>query len=223
MRSAVRRVALAFATVLVIPVMAGAQTPTAKGSVALALEVSGGRIAGVEAFKEIAADTKVEVPAGARLVFQHYGSCRKFTVTGGTVTFRADGVDVAGGKATDVKSSCPRRLTLKDDGASAAVVLRSAVRPRLTASPRPDFVVVGPRASEFNALRVRRGTELVLEQSLAAGPQVRWPTDAPALAPNTSYDLELVPARADGVPIVIGFRTLDTAAADESLTLVNAE
>jgi len=221
MRSVVCLVALV--ALLALPAVPGAQAPARKPGVALVLEVGGGRIPGVEPFKEIAADTKVAVPAGARLVFQHYGSCRKFTVTGGAVTFRADGVDVTGGKATDVKSSCPRRLTLKDDGASAAVVLRSAIRPRLTASPRPDFVVVGPRAGEFTALRVRRGTELVLEQSLAAGPQVRWPAHAPALAPNTSYDLELVPARAEGVPIVIGFRTLEAAAADESLTLVNAE
>jgi len=202
--------------------ISAAQAPP-KPAVALVLEVTGGRIAGIEPYREIAADTTVRVPPGVRFVFQHYGSCRRFVVVGGVATFRADGVDVSGSRPTDTRVACPRRITLKDDGAAAAVVMRSLGRPRIAVSSRPEFVIVGPRAAEFAALRVRRGDEIVVEQSLAAGPRVRWPSHVPPLAAATNYEVELLPVGAGRPPVVIGIRTLEAPAADETMTLVSAE
>ena len=54
--------------VLLAPVAVHAQVGS-KAPVALVVEVAGGRIPGVDAFREIAAGTKVNVPAGVRLVF----------------------------------------------------------------------------------------------------------------------------------------------------------
>jgi len=104
---AVLLLALVPAALGTLPALTDAQ-PATTTPVALVLEVSGGRIAGVEPFREIAADTTVTVPEGVRFVFQHYGSCRRFTLVGGAVTLRADGVDVSGTRATDTRVTCPR-------------------------------------------------------------------------------------------------------------------
>ena len=201
---------------------AGAQ-PLARPGAALVLEVSGGQIAGVEAFRELAAGSTVTVPAGTKLVFQHYGSCRRFTLVGGVVTVRSDGVDFSGGaRPTDTRGACPKKLTLKEDGASAATVMRSLPR-LLSVSTRPTFVVVGPNADAYTTLRVRQGADLVLERPLSGGRNVRWPADKPALAAAATYELELLPARAGATPLAIAFRTLDAAATDDAMTLVSIE
>lgn len=221
-RSAQLVLAIAVLAVVSMATLAGAQ-PTAKSAVALVLEVSGGRIAGIEPYREIAAGTTVTVPAGVRFVFQHYASCRKFVLVGGLVTFRTDGVDMSGTRSSDTKVACPRKVTLKDDGASAAVVMRSIGARRAEIATRPDFVLVGPRAAEFTALRVKRGTELVIEQTLAAGPALRWPPNTPPLAAATTYEIELVPLVAGRAPAVIGVRTVDAPTTADTLTLVSAE
>ena len=200
-----------------------AQAPGGRAPAALAIEIAGGRIPGVEPFREIASGTTVTVPPGVRLVFQHYGSCRKFTMTGGTAVLRQDGVDITGTRATDVKTACPKKLRLKEDGASAAVVMRSVGPQRTLIATQPEFVIVGPRAAEFTTLRVRKGSDVVVEQSLAQGPRLPWPAGAAALTPGTGYEVELVPARSDARPLVVSVRTLDAPSADDTLTLVSAE
>ena len=193
-----------------------------KPAAALVLEVSGGRIPGVEPFREIAADTTVTVPAGVRFVFQHYGSCRKFTLVGGTAVVRADGVDISGTQPSDVRAACPRKITLKGDGASAGVVMRSLGPPRVAVAARPEFVVVGPRAADFSTLRVRKGDEVIVEHRLAAGRTFPWPATVPPLAAPGNYEVELVPSGAGTAPILVGIRT-DASPVPEAMTLVSAE
>lgn len=217
-----RRVLILSWLLLAVPAGSAAQTPPKPG-VALVLEVSGGRIPGIEPYREITAGTTVTVPGGVRFVFQHYESCRRFVLVGGAATFRADGVDLSGGRPSDTRVACPRKVTLKDDGASAAVVMRSIGKPPVAVSPRPEFVIVGPRATEFTGLRVRRGSEIIVEQTFTAGRGFRWPHDAAPLPAAAYYELELVPARADAKPIVIRLRTLEASAAEEAVTLVSVE
>ena len=207
---------------LLLSGIAHAQVPS-RAPVALAVDVAGGSIPGVEPFREITNGTTVNVPAGVRFVFQHYGSCRKFTMTGGTAAFRVDGVDITGTRASETRATCPKKLRLKEDGASAAVVMRSLGPPRTPIATRPEFVIVGPRAAEFTILRVRKGSDVVMEQSLAQGPRIPWPASAAALLPGAGYEVELVPVRPDAKALVIGVRTLDTPTADDTLTLVSAE
>jgi hypothetical protein len=221
MRPAVVRLAVAALAIAVPLAIAVAQAPAA--AVALVLEVSGGQIAGIEPYREIAAGTTVTVPAGVRLVVQHYASCRKFVLAGGTAAFRPDGVSVSASQSSETKVACPRKVALKGDGASAAVVMRSIGGPRVAIATRPDFVLVGPRASEFAMLRVKRGPDVVLEQPLAAGSAVRWPATTASLAPATPYEIELVPATAGRAPLVVGVRTLEAPAPDDTLTLLSAE
>ncbi len=193
-----------------------------KPAVALVLDVAGGKIAGVEPFREIAADTTVAVPAGVRLVFQHYGTCRKVTLVGGTAVFRTDGVDISGTQPSDVRAACPRKITLKGDGASAGVVMRSLGPPRVAVAARPEFVIVGPRAAEFSTLRVRKGDQVLVEHRLAAGRPLPWPASVPPLAASANYEIELVPAGAGGSSIVVGIRT-EASPVAEAMTLVSAE
>ena len=206
-----------------VAAVAAAQAPSRPG-VALVLEVSGGRIPGIEPYREIAADTTVTVPAGVRFVVQHYASCRRFVFTGGGATFRANDVDLSGAaRPVETRVPCPRKITLKDDGASAAVVMRSIRPPPIMISSRPEFVIIGLRAAEFAGLRVRRGNDIVLEQRFASGQSVRWPHDAAPLAEETSYQLELLPLSANRAPIAIGLCTAGAAAASEALTLISTE
>ena len=206
---------------LVTPLPAAAQTPP-KPAAALVLEISSGRLAGLEPYREVPADTRITVPDGVRFVFQHYASCRRYTMVGGTVTVRADGVEVVGPPAASVRVTCPQRITLKADASSAAVTTRSLGPPRTPITVRPQFVVVGARTAEFATLRVRRGADIVLEQRLTGGP-VAWPSHLPPLAPATNYELELLPARDGREPIVIRLRTGESAAADETITVVSAD
>jgi hypothetical protein len=222
MRPPMRRV-LILSWILLMSAVAAAQVP-AKSAVALVLEVSGGRIAGVEPYREIPTGTTVTVPAGVRFVFQHYASCRRFVLTGGVATFRADGVDISGGaRPSDTRVACPRKITLKDDGASAAVVMRSSGPPPITVSPRPEFVIVGPKASEISGLRVRRGSEVVVEGTFATERSFRWPQDTAPLAADTSYVLELVPLSATRAPLAIGLRVVEASGGSEALALISAE
>jgi hypothetical protein len=212
---------VAASALVTLPVIAHAQAAS-HAPVALVLEVAGGRITGVEPYKEIMADTTVTVPAGVRFSFQHYSSCRRFTLTGGAVKFRSDGVEVSGTRATDTRVPCPRKITLKSDGASAAVVMRSlGPPPSPIASVRPTFVLVGPRAADFKAFRLKLGDELIVEQPFT-GPAVRWPQNANALTAATNYQLELVPRAADRASVVIRVRTIDQPT-EEPITLVSVE
>lgn len=217
-----RRV-LILSWILLMSAVAAAQAP-AKSGVALVLEVSGGRIAGVEPYREIPAGTTVTVPASVRFVFQHYTSCRRFVLTGGVATFRADGVDISGGaRPSDTRVPCPRKVMLKDDGASAAVVMRSLGPPPITTSSRPEFVIVGPKASEIAGLRVRRGNEIIVERTFGAERSFRWPQDTAPLSADTSYVLELVPLSATRAPMALSLRVVEASAGSEALALVSVE
>jgi hypothetical protein len=156
------------------------------------------------------------------LVFQHYGSCRKFTLVGGTAVVRADGVDISGTQPSDVRAACPRKITLKGDGASAGVVMRSLGPPRVAVAARPEFVIVGPRAAEFSTLRVRKGDQVLVEHRLGAGRPLPWPATVPPLAASAAYEIELVPAGAGGTPVIVGIRT-EASPVAEAMTLVSAE
>ena len=178
----------------------------------------------MEPFREIPPDTTVTVPAGARFVFQHYRACRKYVLEGGTITVRADGVESSGGaRLSDTRVTCPRTIKLKDDGAPAGVVMRSIGPPPITISARPDFVIVGPRAGEISALRIRRGTEVIVDNLAATGRTFRWPQGTSPLAADTAYEVELLRAGAPRPAIVLGVRTGDSSATSEAVTLLNAE
>lgn len=161
---------------------------------ALVLETGGTPGPGVTAYTEIAAGRTVHLPGSARLVFLHYGACRTVTVVGGAVTVGAETFTAgAGASVQDSPTPCPKRvsLTAPRDTAAAGLVLRFEIPPRL--SPRPAFVLTGPRAVRFAQARISRGDTTLLTLPLD-GSRINWPAGAPALAGGELYRLTLLPA-----------------------------
>ena len=197
---------------------------SAAGPAALVLELTGGKLSGVQPYSEIAEGTTVTIPPGGRLVFQHYASCRKVAVAGGSVAFTSDGYTITGGtKESEVRVSCPRKVTLKASGEAAGVVLRS-VGAGVTLSTRPVIVLIGPRADEFKTARVVQGETVVLEATLD-GRVFRWPASAAPLSAATIYTLHLIPSAAGAAPLSTRFVTPrpSTLPPDESPTLITVE
>jgi hypothetical protein len=196
---------------------------SAAGPAALVLEVTGGKVSGAQPYSEIAEGTTVTIPAGVRLVFQHYTSCRKVAVAGGSVAFTSEGYTITGGtKESDVRVSCPRKVTLKASGEAAGVVLRSVGA--MTLSTRPVVVLIGPRADEFKTARVVQGETVVLEGALE-GRLFRWPASAAPLSAATTYTLHLIPSAAGAAPLSTRFVTPRPSVVppDETPTLIAVE
>jgi len=197
---------------------------SAAGPAALVLEITGGTLSGAQPYSEIAEGTTVTIPAGGRLVFQHYASCRKVAVAGGSVAFTSEGYTITGGtKESEVRVSCPRKVTLKTSGEAAGVVLRS-VGTGVTLSTRPVIVLVGSRADEFKTVRVLQGETVVLEGALD-GRVFRWPASAAPLSAATTYTLHLTPSAAGAAPLSTRFVTPRPSAVppDETATLIAVE
>ena len=215
-----RRVLCALAAVIAYATLASAAPPAA-----LVVEIAGGKIPDLQPYSEIAEGTTVGVPAGVRLVFQHYASCRKVAVLGtGSIAFTPGGYTITGGtKESDAKVACPRKVTLKTSGEAAGVLLRS-VGTGVTLSTRPAIVLVGPRAEEIKTVRVMHGDTVVLESTLD-GRVFRWPAGAAPLSAATVYTLRLIPSASDAAPVETRFVTPRPSSLppDETVTLITVE
>ena len=198
-----------------------AQTPSA-----LVLEKSGASVPEIKPYSEIPVGTKISLPSGGRLVFLHYYTCQTVAVVGSTITFGAETYTITGGtKEREVRAPCPRTVILKAGGEVAGTLIRSgAAGGALGLTTSPTFVLVGPRADDFTAVRVSRGDKGVLEAPLE-GRRFRWPIDAAPLAVDTEYELGLVPTVRGTVPVTMKFRTHSPAATPpgDGLTLISAE
>jgi hypothetical protein len=202
-----------------------AQAPAAP--VALVVEVSGATTPALAAYREIRAGTTVTLAPASRLVVLHYDSCRTVTVVGGHVSFGAEAVPVIKGASahSDERAPCPRRFA--PSGTTAATVFRSVApgpgpaTPALTLSLTPGFVLVGPRAGDFEGVRILRGGEEIVAGRLD-GPRFLWPVEVPPLAAG-DYQLSLFPAERLKPPVVLRFTTSPTPAVGAGLTLIDLD
>jgi hypothetical protein len=197
----------------------------ARAAAALVLELSGTPAPPVQPFTEIPAGTTLRLPAGGRLTFLHYHTCRAVTLVGGRVTVDAETYTVSGNASVkETRTPCPRPVTLRAGGevAVGGFVTRS-LGPALTFSARPGFVLAGPRATDFRAARFARNDVEVLSVPLD-GPRLRWPPGAAPLAAGV-YDVTLLPASAEQEPRSFRFRVTESAAdpAAEPLTVIHVE
>jgi len=171
-------------------------------------------------YREIRSGTTVSLPAGGRLVFLMYGSCRTMTVEGaGSVTFTSGLVPILKGATTrgDVRGQCPKKFVAS--ATDAATVMRS-VLPALSSSPRPEFVFVGLRSEDFGEIRIRKADGAdVLTRSLT-GPRFLWPADAPPLEPGR-YALHLQPRPSGPVPVIVEFKA--SPETPEAVTLITID
>ena len=213
---------IVFCGIAALLVSAGAAL--AAGPAALIVDVTGGTIAAAPPYSEIQEGATVTVPPGVRLVFQHYASCRRVAVLGGSVAFTSDGYAITGGtKESDVKVACPRKVTMRTSGEAAGVLLRSTGA-SLTLSTRPAVVLTGPRADDIKIVRILKGDDVVLEVPLDTR-VFRWPATAAPLSTGTIYQLQLVPSTAGTAPVSMRFATPRAAASpgDETFTLIAVE
>jgi hypothetical protein len=197
------------AAVLLLAAEAAAQT-----TAALVLEVSGAVSPAVRPYAEVPADLRVTLPEAARIVFNHYGTCQVVTVVGGAVTVGAERYTVTGAqRESATRRPCLKRIRLTGSGDVGGIVLRSPkARPALSLGLRPTFVLVGPRADAFQAVRVARGGKTVFEGRLE-GAHFRWPASAIPLVVGQDYELVLLP-RPGGAEVKTPFRAVGDLAED---------
>ena len=196
---------------------AAAQPPTP--AVALVLDVDGPVTPALRPYREILSGTTVSLTDSGRLVFLYYASCRTLTVVGGSVTFTSGPAPILKGAATraDVRGQCPRKFSAT--GSDAATVLRGGSSAAVTTSTMPEFILVGRRAEEFAAIRIKSGDRELLARTLA-GPRFSWPADAPPLAPG-AYALDLRPKKSGAASVTVNFEA--TANTPEAFTLITID
>lgn len=168
---------------------------------ALVLEKTGTVTPDVKAYSEVRAGMVVAMETGSRIKFLHYATCTTVVVSKGSVRFGEKDYEVVGAKPDSEKTgSCPRRVSLKDVGEAGTGNLRGMDgnigtgmgQAPLTLPPTPEFVMVGEHADDYATLRIAAGGQQILEAPIM-GPKFEWPKNAPALKPNTFYELSLVP------------------------------
>ena len=182
-------------------------TASAQSQAALVLETSGTITPAVKPYTEIPGGTTLALSSGARLVFSHYHTCRTVTVVGGTVTVTVASYGTRDGKQSETTMPCPKKVNVRGGGELGGVVYRSVSTSRaLTLQPEAAFVLVGPRAAEYVTARITRD-----DAPVAEGPihdrVFRWPKGVAPLAPDTAFELTLVPARAGDRAVTTRFST----------------
>ena len=190
---------------------------------ALVLEKSGASSPRVQPYTEIPVGMTISLSPGARLVFQHYHTCRTVTVIGGQIKFGAEIYTVTGGsKEKETRTPCPRTVSLKVGVESGGIMMRGLST--LALSTRPAFVLVGQRAGDFSSVRVTKSGTVLLKASLE-GRRFKWPTDAGPLAAGTGYELALISTAAGQKPVRKKFRVVvsEAARAAKGLRLIRVD
>jgi hypothetical protein len=211
----------AFALVVAsFAIVATVRAAPAEAPAGLILEVSGTVSPSVRPYTEIPSGTALSLSRGAHLVFVHYQTCKTVTVTGGTVTISAASYATRDGQQTDMPTPCPKKVNVRGGGELGGVVYRSVSANRgITLPVEAAFVLSGPRASSFASARVSRDRALVAEGAIRD--QVfRWPAGTAPLPPDTTFELTLVPIRAEDRPVTIRFATPAVAAPPGQAPLV---
>jgi hypothetical protein len=187
--------------------------------VALVLEIDGPVTPALRAYREIPSGTTVSLGNDSRLIFLHYASCRTLTVVGGSVTFTTGPAPILKGTATraDVRGRCPKKFSAA--GSDAAVVFREPSTRAVGMSATPEFILVGRRADDFGAIRIRHGGRELIGRALD-GPRFTWPADVPPLVPG-AYVLELLPRASGTAPATVTFE-VSTRPAD-AFTLITID
>ncbi|MCH7710037.1 MAG: hypothetical protein IH903_00210 [Proteobacteria bacterium] len=205
--SAVRLMGSLFATLLVMAPAVGAAPP--QPPVALVIEVTGTVEPALEPYSEVADKDNVKLAAGARLTFLHYATCQEVAVSGGRITFTAEAFRVEGGGIThSSRVDCPRSVTIQPDAVAGAVLFRGVrARTVVTLNPRPVFVLVGAKATNFTRIRILRDKKTIFEGKIE-GRRFAWPEGEPPLAPGWVYALDLLTA-GGGKPRTVAVEVVD--------------
>lgn len=190
--------------------------------VALVIEVTGTIEPALEPYSEVANKDNFKLAGGATVTFLHYATCQEVVVNGGRITFTVGAFRVEGGDITNSsRVDCPRSVTIQPDARAGAVLLRglraSAV---VKLNPRPTFVLVGAKASNFVRIRILKDKRTFFEGKLE-GRRFAWPVGAPPLAPSKGYALDLLTA-GSSKPRTVAVEVVDQRG-QSPLTLIRVE
>lgn len=205
----------------------GPHAARAAGAAAMVLELEGAIEPPLEAFDEIPSKSTVILADDAWLVFLDYNRCQTVEVVGGRIRFEAHGFYVNKGKVKKVeRAECPREVAVAATGVVGGTVLRSATSGTvaLKLPPTPSFVLVGPRAKEFDRVRFVKGDEAVRELGLS-GHRLSWDEGSAPLALGADYTLVLLPAAAGSEPLSFEIIVADPKSmrASRAMTLIRVE
>jgi hypothetical protein len=179
----------------------------ASGAAGLVLEASGTIMPAVKPYTEIAGGTTLVLGGSGKIVFAHYQTCKTVTVVGGTVTVQPTSYAARDGKQSEVATPCPRKVNVRGGGELGGVVFRSAApRRSLTLQLEPAFVLVGSRAGEFATARIGRDDATIVEGPINDH-VFRWPSGVNPLAPNSAFELTLLPKASGDRPVTTRFST----------------
>ncbi len=185
------RLSFALPVLSVLIVLSAWVPARAEAPVALVLDVTGPAGEAAPPFSELYPGDALELADGT-LLFMHYPACEEVLVEGGRLSFSQRNYSVQKGKVADVaRARCPEEAVLGGDTQVGGVVLRSAAPKRLAISPRPLLVLAGRRADLVSALVLKDGERVIARYAAAPGANP-WPTDAPDLAVEARYTLEIV-------------------------------
>ncbi len=215
-RSCRLTVLISITVALMVGGVAHAQRPSA-----LVLEKSGESVPEVQPYTEIPIGMTISLSPGARLVFQHYYTCRTVTLVGGKIRFGVVSYTITGdSKEEQKRTPCPRTVRLRVGGEAGGVMMRGDGAQIL--STKPAFVLVGRRAGDFSWVRVSKGSTVLLEAPLD-GRRFKWPNDSAALAAGTRYELVLIPTVAGKKTVAMKFRVTAHEGGGKGLLLIHVD
>src|SRR5262249_27647683 len=108
----------------------------------------------------------------------------------------------------------------------AGIVIRGeAGAPALRLSTAPTFVLVGPRADDFAAVRITTKDGVLVLKAPLAGRRFQWPARAAPLSADAAYALTLLPLREQGEALTVPFIAIALAGSprDRGLSLLRVE
>ena len=216
-----RKLKSAFPVIITVAWLLSNDIAAAQRPSALLLEKIGVTNPAVQPYTEIVVGKTITLSPEARIVFQHYHTCRTVTVAGGTINFEAKAYFVKGGQTVkETNTPCPKNVILKVGGEAGGVLMRSMLsNTPPTLPPRPKFVLVGKYANDFASVRVSQGGREVFKSPLA-GRLFQWPTEAVALAVDAEYELALIPVAAGAPALKKKFRVSSAKPVQTSQGLV---
>jgi hypothetical protein len=212
----------------VLAVTGAGRMGKAQAAAALVLETYGEIHPGLTPYQEVPVDTQLTLTGNAKLVFIHYFTCRMVTVVGGTLALSTKTYTVTDGtKEAETRVPCPRQVALvQAEGVSAGAMVRSGTGDSaLRLSTQPAFVLVGPRADDFAAVRVASQDGTVTVEAPMEERRWQWPAGVTPLVADTAYALTLLPSRAGVAPITLSFMVASPAGPPpgHALSLIRVE
>lgn len=170
------------------------------GAVALVEDVRGAPGAGVEIMDYVFPNQSISLGGAGVIVLTHLDGCLVETITGGTVTVKRKGSEVAGGRRQSKTINCrvPKAIITAENREAGAVVNRVALFEKMDWSEkvvktgRPTFKwKSGGGESRVRIVDLDREEPAIIWRTTTGKSFVAYPKTAPALRVGMPYRVEV--------------------------------